>query len=193
MTSPLSPVRTAPGFVLWVAAALAVFSPASASVVVPVTVGQPLIAAPRHVHIAPWVEGVDPGLESSLFAATYRALPSHNVLKVYAFSAGGYESAGIRFSARVPHEARDLTEPEIANEVVTLIRITFDDFPSVQEVDIWGTVPVAISKMTAVENTVFSISADRETYAQVRNQRGLRNDFFLGAFGRVWFAPQVPR
>ena len=91
MTSPLSPVRTAPGFVLWVAAALAVFSPASASVVVPVTVGQPLIAAPRHVHIAPWVEGVDPGLESSLFAATYRALPSHNVLKVYAFSAGGYE------------------------------------------------------------------------------------------------------
>ena len=93
----------------------------------------------------------------------------------------------------MPHEARDLTEPEIANEVVTLIRITFDDFPSVQEVDIWGTVPVAISKMTAVENTVFSISADRETYAQVRNQRGLRNDFFLGAFGRVWFAPQVPR
>lgn len=193
--SPLSPVRTAPGFVLWVAAtlALALLSPASASAVLPVTVGPPLIVAPRHVHIAPWVEGVDPALETALFAATYRALPSHNVLKVYAFSAGGYESAGIRFSARVPHEARDLTEPEIASEVVTLIRITFDDFPSVQEVDIWGTVPVAISKMTAVENTVFSISADRETYAQVRNQRGLRNDFFLGAFGRVWFAPQVPR
>jgi hypothetical protein len=197
MTSPLSPVRTAPAFVLWVAAALAlaIFSPASASAsaLVPMTVGQPLIGAPRHVHIAPWVEGVDPGLESTLFAATYRALPAHNVLKVYAFSAGGYESAGIRFSARVPHEARDLTEPEIASEVVTLIHVTFDDFPSVQEVDIWGTVPVAIAKMTAVENTVFSISADRETYSQVRNQRGLSNDFFLGAFGRVWFAPQVPR
>jgi|SRR5579872_630794 len=195
MTSPLSPVRTAPGFVLWATAALAlaVFSPASVLAASPVTVGQPLIAAPRHARIAPWTEGVDPALESAMFAATYRALPSHNVLKVYAFSAAGYESAGIRFSARVPHEARDLTEPEIASEAVTLIRITFDDFPSVEEVDIWGTVPVAVSKMTAVENTVFSVSADRETYEQVRRQPGLRNDFFLAAFGRVWFAPQVPR
>lgn len=151
------------------------------------------IHQPGTSRIAPWVEGVDPALENALFDATYRALPSHNVLKVYAFSAAGYESAGIRFSARVPHEARDLTEPEIVNEAAVLIRTAFEDFPSVQEVDVWGTVPVATSQMTSIENTVFSVSADRATYEQIRNERGLRNDFFLGAFGRVWFAPQVPR
>ena len=148
---------------------------------------------PRTTRITPWVEGVDPVLENALFEATYRALPSHNVLKVYAFSADGYESAGIRFSARVPHIARDLTAEEIANEAVILIRTAFEDFPSIQEVDVWGTVPVSKAEMTSVENTVFSVSADRGVYEQLRTERRLRSDFFLQAFGRVWFAPQVPQ
>ncbi len=194
MTPRISPVLSAAGFLVSIAAslALAVATPASAAGVAPVMVNTG-IYRPGGGRIAPWVEGVDPALENALFDATYRALPSHNVIKVYAFSAAGYESAGIRFSARVPHMARDLTASEIASEAVILIRTAFDDFPSVQEVDIWGTVPVDTSKMTSVENTVFSISADRSIYEQLRGQRGLRDDFFLEAFGRVWFAPQVPR
>src|SRR5208283_1585218 len=43
----------------------------------------------------PWDEGVTPALENRLFAETYKALPNHNVLKVYVFDTSGYESAGI--------------------------------------------------------------------------------------------------
>jgi|ERR1700694_2356083 len=141
----------------------------------------------------PWIEGVTPPLEDRLFGATYRVLPNHNVLKVYVFNAGGYESAGIRFSARVPHTARDLTETELDREAVQLIRTTFAQFPDVQTVDIWATIPVAQSQATTKESTVFSVSADRATYVALRAGRDLSDDQFLDAFGRVWVSPEVPQ
>jgi hypothetical protein len=146
-----------------------------------------------HRPYRPWVEGVDPIKENRLFYATYGALSSHNVLKVYVFSTAGYESAGIRFSARVPHESRDLTLAELSRETVTLIRTTFDEFPEIQHVDIWATVPVAQAQQTSVENTVFSVSSDRGDYEHVAMQTQVTDLGFLSAFGRIWIAPQVPR
>jgi hypothetical protein len=183
MKAALTPVRTASWFLL--------------PLVLMLGMAPPLALAQAHsaptVRVEPWIEGVDPILENALFEATYRALPEHNVLKVYAFSAGGYESAGIRFSARVPHERRDLTAPEIAHEAAILIRTAFNDFPAVEEVDIWGTIPVSKSQATAVESTVFSVSANRDIYEQLERQHALSDEFFVGAFGRVWVAPQVPQ
>lgn|SRR5579864_4320800 len=148
---------------------------------------------PGHAMADPWVEGVTPSLENRLFEATYKALPRHNVLKVYVFDASGYESAGIRFSARVPHEPEDLTEAELDREAAALIRTTFDGFPEVQMLDVWATIPVATSQATAVESTVFSVSADRETYDRIRTDASLADDAFLQSFGPIWVAPQVPR
>ena len=150
-------------------------------------------APARTAHKPAWVEGVDPIVENELFYAAYGALQSHNVLKVYAFSAGGYESAAIRFSGRVPHDARNLTVEELARESVTLIRTAFEEFPEIQHVDVWATVPVAQSQATTVENTVFSVSADRSAYELVADRTDLSDFGFLDAFGRVWVAPQVPR
>jgi hypothetical protein len=183
MNIALTPVRTASWLLLPLVLA-AWSAPAQAL---------PHVRAAQADRAHPWVEGVDPSLENSLFAATYQALPEHNVLKVYAFAAGGYESAGIRFSARVPHEARDLTAAEIAHEAATLIRTAFDDFPDVEEVDVWGTVPVSLHQLKSVENTVFSVSANRDVYAQLERQPATSDEVFVDAFGRVWFAPQVPR
>ena len=149
------------------------------------------LAAPALVQ-RPWDEGVTPGLENRVFAQTYKSLPSHNVLKVYVFDGGGYESAGIRFSARVPHEQRDLTRSELDTEAATLIRTTFDNFPEVQTLDVWGTIPVSAPQMTRVDSTVFSVSADRSTYESVRDKQ-LTDDQFLDAFGQVWTAPEVPQ
>jgi hypothetical protein len=178
-----SPVRTA-GWLLIPLALILCSAPALAL---------PRLHAVQAVRIQPWVEGVDPALENALFEATYRALPEHNVLKVYAFSAGGYESAGIRFSARVPHQSRDLTADEIAHEAAIIIRTAFYNFPSVEEVDVWGTIPVSLQQTKSVESTVFSVSASREIYAELEKQPALSDEFFVGAFGRVWIAPQVPR
>jgi hypothetical protein len=144
-------------------------------------------------HSSPWIEGVDPVVENELFYATYGALQNHNVLKVYAFSAGGYESAAIRFSGRVPHQTGDLTLAELAKEAVVLIHTAFDEFPEIQHVDVWATVPVAQSQATRVENTVFSVSADRDVYERVVNRGGVTDIGFLSSFGRIWVAPQVPR
>lgn len=140
----------------------------------------------------PWDEGVTPALENRVFAQTYKTLPAHNVLKVYVFNADGYQSAGIRFSARVPHEQRDLTRSELDTEAATLIRTTFDNFPQVQTLDVWGTIPVAAVELTKVESTVFSVSADRQTYEDVKDKQ-LSDAAFLEAFGRVWTAPEVPQ
>lgn len=140
----------------------------------------------------PWDEGVTPTLENRLFDATYKTLPSHNVLKVYVFDTSGFESAGIRFSARVPHEQRDLTRPELAAEAASLIRTTFEQFPQLQTLDIWGTIPVPATESAEVENTVFSVSADRPTYESIRDKQ-LTDEDFLAVFGRVWVAPEVPR
>jgi hypothetical protein len=183
MKVALTPVRTASWFLL----PLMLFLCTAPSLALP------HVRAAQTLRIEPWVEGVDPVLENTLFEATYRALPEHNVLKVYAFAAGGYESAGIRFSARVPHEARDLTVSEIAHEAAILIRTAFNDFPAVEEVDVWGTVPVSLSQAKTIENTVFSVSASRDIYEQLERQHALSDEFFVGAFGRVWIAPQVPR
>jgi hypothetical protein len=167
---------------------------------VAVMAGAAAIAAPNHGQppraigpARPWVEGVDPAVENELFYSTYGALQSHNVLKVYAFSAGGYESAAIRFSGRVPHEARDLSVEELAHEAVVLIRTTFDGFPAIQHLDVWATVPVAQSQATSVENTVFSVSADRSVYEQIDVHHDMTDMGFLASFGRVWIAPPVPR
>jgi hypothetical protein len=153
--------------------------------------GRPLARSTTHKQ--PWVEGVDPIVENELFYAAYGALQSHNILKVYAFSADGYESAAIRFSGRVPHEARDLTIDELAHESVTLIRTAFEEFPEIQHLDVWATVPVAQSQATSVENTVFSVSADRAAYEVMADRTDLSDYGFLNAFGRIWVAPQVPR
>lgn len=148
---------------------------------------------PVYHRMQPWAEGVTPPLENRLFAATYRVLPSHNVLKVYVFDAGGYESAGIRFSARVPHTARDLSAEELDSEAARLIRTTFERFPEIRTLDVWATIPVSEAQQTSVENTVFSVSADRATYDSLRAGRGVTDAAFLDAFGRVWLAPEVPR
>ena len=180
-----------------VIAGLTLCAAASTAAVAPAAAGTPLGHRTSAVHwpatARPWVEGVDPAMENRLFYATYGALESHNVLKVYAFSAGGYESAGIRFSARVPHEARDLTLGELAHESALLIRTTFDGFPEVEQLDVWATIPVAQSLQTSEENTVFSVSADRETYERMPQEAEMTDLGFLNAFGRVWVAPQVPR
>lgn len=141
----------------------------------------------------PWVEGVTPPLENRLFDETYKILPSHNVLKVYVFNAGGYQSAGIRFSARVPHTGIDLNEAELDREARSLISTTFDRFPELKTVDIWATVPVPNSEATSVESTVFSVSADRATYEAMRSDLDRDDAEFLAAFGHVWISPEVPR
>ncbi|MDQ6780082.1 MAG: hypothetical protein M3Z37_02875 [Candidatus Eremiobacteraeota bacterium] len=148
---------------------------------------------PLYHRLRPWAEGVTPPLENRLFAATYRVLPSHNVLKVYVFDAGGYQSAGIRFSARVPHTAHDLNAEELDSEAARLIRTTFERFPEIQTLDVWATIPVSEAQQTSVENTVFSVSADRATFDSLRAGRGLSDAAFLEAFGHVWLAPEVPR
>jgi hypothetical protein len=115
------------------------------------------------------------------------------VLKIYVFDASGYESAGIRFSARVPHEPEDLSEAELTHEAAQLIRGTFDEFPAVKELDVWATIPVSKAEATEVESTVFSVSADRDTYERVRDDTTLDDTAFLESFGRIWVAPEVPR
>jgi hypothetical protein len=138
----------------------------------------------------PWVEGVTPPLENRLFDATYKTLPTHNILKVYVFDTKAYESAGIRFSARVPHELRDLGRTEMSHEAVSLIRTTFDKFPELQTLDVWATIPVPKSELTQIESTVFSVSADRDTYMSIRDKQ-LSDQEFLATFGRVWVAPEI--
>ena len=150
-----------------------------------------LPAGPAH-PARPWVEGVTPPFENRLFDATYRTLPNHNILKVYVFDTKAYESAGIRFSARVPHELRDLGRSEMSHEAVSLIRTTFDKFPQLESLDIWATIPVPKSELTQIENTVFSVSADRDTYLSIRDKQ-LSDQEFLAAFGRVWIAPEIPQ
>ena len=153
----------------------------------------PLVHHSLYHRGLPWVEGVTPRLEDRLFDATYRVLPSHNVLKVYVFDAGGYEAAGIRFSARVPHTGHDLSADELDDEAVQLIRTTFAHFPDVQTLDVWATIPVKESQETAVESTVFSVSADRAKYEALDEGRNLSDSAFLDAFGRLWMAPEVPQ
>jgi hypothetical protein len=148
------------------------------------------VAAPAQAE-RPWDEGVTPALENQVFASTYKALPSHNVLKVYVFDAGGYQSAGIRFSARVPHEQSDLSRDELDAEAATLIRSTFDAFPQLQSLDVWATIPMPAAEMTEHDSTVFSVSADRATYEAIR-AKTLTDTQFLDIFGRVWIAPEVP-
>ena len=148
---------------------------------------------PSRPRVRPWVEGVTPPLENALFAATYKVLPTHNVLKIYVFDAGGYESAGIRFSARIAHQQRNFSEDEMIAEAATLIRTTFESFPEIQTLDVWGTIPVAESMQTRVEDTVFSVTADRATYLLLRRGEGLSDREFISAFGRVWISPQVPQ
>jgi hypothetical protein len=143
-------------------------------------------------HARPWVEGVTAPLENRLFDATYKTLPSHNILKVYVFDTKAYESAGIRFSARVPHEVRNLGRSEMNHEAVSLIRTTFDKFPELQTLDVWATIPVPKSELTQIESTVFSVSADRDTYLSIRDKQ-LSDQEFLAAFGRVWIAPEIPQ
>ena len=140
----------------------------------------------------PWIEGYEPLREDELFRAVYSALPSHNVLKVYATDAGSYDTAGIRFSARVPHTMRDIDVEEMQREAATLVRTAFERFPDLQTLDVWATIPVEKTEATSIEATVFSVSADRATYLEIRD-RGLTDPEFLAAFGRVWIAPQVPR
>jgi hypothetical protein len=170
----------------------------AASVMVPHVA--PHHAPPEHSSLSPsnpgrlarpWVEGVTPPLENQLFDVTYKALPSHNVLKVYVFDTAGFESAGIRFSARVAHESRDLSAVELDHEAVALIRTTFDQFPQLQTLDIWATIPVPATEMTELESTVFSVSADRATYETIRDDTSRSDDTFLAAFGQVWVGPEI--
>jgi len=140
----------------------------------------------------PWIEGYEPAREDALFRATYPVLPSHNILKIYVSNSAIYGAAGIRFSGRVPHSNANISEDEMEHEAATLIRTAFDRFPDLVTLDVWATVPVDNTQATSVASTVFSISADRGTYLEIRN-RGLNDDAFLAALGRVWIAPQVPR
>ena len=140
----------------------------------------------------PWIEGYEPAREDALFRASYPVLPSHNILKIYVSDSPSYGAAGIRFSARVPHTNTDITEEEMEHEAVALIRTAFDRFPDLQTLDVWATIPVDKTHATSVESTVFSISADRATYLEIRD-RGLTDEAFLAAFGRMWVAPQVPQ
>ena len=155
----------------------------------PAALRSPALAEPAS-PARPWVEGVTPPLENQLFDVTYRALPHHNVLKVYVFDTGGFESAGIRFSARLPHEPADLSADELQHEAVALIRATFERFPQVQTLDVWATIPVPTDEMTQRESTVFSVSADRETYESIRDD-ARTDEAFLASFGQVFVGPEI--
>ncbi|MBV8365002.1 MAG: hypothetical protein JO194_00740 [Candidatus Eremiobacteraeota bacterium] len=186
------------------ALAAGVFLSASAGVAVARSTQRTVGHAPVHVSASaalagrgpyaarPWIEGYQPTREDELFRAIYPVLPAHNVLKVYVSEAGAYDAAGIRFSARVPHSLQDIDAGEMRHEAALLIKTAFERFPDLQTLDVWATVPVAKSELTTVDSTVFSVSADRPTYVAIRN-RGLADDEFLTAFGKVWLAPQVPR
>jgi hypothetical protein len=172
----------------------ALFLVAAAALAAPVGMrGMPHHPSLFRPQPSPWVEGVTPPLENRLFEATYKVLPSHNVLKVYVFDADGFESAGIRLSGRVPHEPQDLTSDELDREAALLIRTTFDQFPNVSNLDIWATIPISKSEATEVDNTIFSVSADRTTYETIRGDQTLDDQDFLAQFGRVWTAPEVPK
>ena len=140
----------------------------------------------------PWIEGYEPAREDALFRAAYPVLPSHNVLKIYVSDVPVPGAAGVRFSGRVPHTQTDLTEDEMEREAATLIRTTFERFPDIQTIDVWATIPVDKRQLASVESTVFSVSADRTTYRNIRDL-GLTDDAFLAAFGPIWIAPQVPQ
>jgi len=140
----------------------------------------------------PWIEGYEPAREDALFRAAYPVLASHNILKIYVSNSAIYGAAGIRFSGRVPHSNADISKDAMEREAATLIRTAFERFPDLQTLDVWATVPVDTTLATSIESTVFSISADRATYLEIR-KRGLSDDAFLAAFGRVWIAPQVPQ
>lgn len=155
----------------------------------PATLRSPALAEPASPS-RPWVEGVTPPLENQLFDVTYKALPHHNVLKVYVFDTSGFESAGIRFSARLPHETGDLSSDELQHEAVALIRATFERFPQVQTLDVWATIPIPTDEMTQRESTVFSVSADRATYESIRDD-ARTDESFLAAFGQVFVAPEI--
>ena len=92
----------------------------------------------------------------------------------------------------MPHELRDLTQPELDAEAASLIRTSFDRFPELQMLDVWGTIPIAPDEVTEEESTVFSVSADRATYEAIRD-KGLSDADFLAVFGHVWVAPGVPQ
>ncbi len=169
---------------------VALSAPASAAGIAPRAHALPHSSPAQPSQARPWIEGVTPTLENRLFDATYRALASHNVLKVYVFDGAGYQSAGIRFSARIPHEQGDLTADELAHEAVSLIHTTFDAFPQIQTLDVWATIPVPTSELAEEESTVFSVSADRKTYESIRTQQ-LDDVAFLNAFGQVWISPEV--
>lgn len=156
----------------------------------PATLRSPALAEPASA-LRPWVEGVTPPLENQLFDVTYKALPHHNVLKVYVFDTTGFESAGIRFSARLPHESGDLSADELQREAVALIRATFERFPQVQTLDVWATIPIPTDEMTQRESTVFSVSADRPTYESIRDDASRSDESFLAAFGQVFLGPEI--
>ncbi len=163
--------------------------PASARLAARLPLREP--ALPEATH--PWIEGDAPALENQLFLATYPLLPTHNIVKIYVYDSGGFTAAGIRFSARVAHSQGDLSASEIEHEAAELIRATFDEFPEIQQLDVWATIPVPKAEMTSVQNTMFSVSADRSTYEGIRSRGGFSDAAFLGAFGRVWVSPEVPQ
>ncbi|MBC5828551.1 MAG: hypothetical protein GIW99_12865 [Candidatus Eremiobacteraeota bacterium] len=57
----------------------------------------------------------------------------------------------------------------------------------------WATIPVPQARQAAVENTVFSVSANRSTYELIRAQKSLSDVDFLAAFGHVWASPALAR
>jgi len=79
---------------------------------------------------------------------------------------------------------RDIDAAEMEHEAALLVRTAFERFDDLQAVDVWATIPVDKSALTSVENTVFSVSADRATYAAIRD-RDLSDGSFLAAFGRA--------
>lgn len=98
----------------------------------------------------------------SLFATEWPA----QVLNVYADGIPGHDVAGLRVSGTHFHHA--LSREEFIGEVADLVQRTFDA-TSVEEVDIWATVPLRIGKDVVVAGdlakpawrTVFSLSARR--------------------------------
>ena len=115
--------------------------------------------------------------------AIFRTEWPAQVLKVYANAVDAHEVAGLTVSGVKFHEP--LTKPEFFDEIAQLVSVAFAS-SSVEEVDIWATVPLSVGRGIVVSGdlakptsrTVFTLSVRRgETPAalasRLRSGRGV--------------------
>lgn len=115
----------------------------------------------------------------SIFSTRWPA----EVSQISANALGGHLIVGIRILGVKFH--RPMTRAEFISEVVALVEASFVAAPATEEVDLWASVPIAVTKGAVVSGdlakptsrTVFSISTRRgETAARLRARLAGAND-----------------